>query len=72
MSGVPPVFDIKVSDVHGELFGIPQPDELVFILTVAEGEVFRSGCCFYRGGGRIFYFSPGDQEYRIYHYPMMR
>jgi trehalose utilization protein len=31
--------------------------------------VFRGGCCFRRGAGRIFYFSPGDQDYPIYHQP---
>lgn len=34
---------------------------------VAGGEVFRSGCCYRRGRGRIFYFRPGDQEYPVYH-----
>jgi trehalose utilization protein len=41
----------------------------VFISSFAGGEVFRGGCCFHRGRGRIFYFSPGDQEYPIYHHP---
>ena len=29
--------------------------------------MFRSGVKFTRGRGRIFYFSPGDQNYPIYH-----
>ena len=45
------------------------PDELVFVSSFAGGEVFRGGCCFRRGAGRIFYFSPGDQDYPIYHHP---
>jgi len=48
---------------------IPQPDELVFISSYAGGEVFRSGCCFYRGAGRVVYFGPGDQEFPVYHQP---
>lgn len=70
--GVPPVFAIEAQEMYGELFDIPQPDELVFISSFAGGEVFRSGCCFYRGAGRVFYFSPGDQEYPVYHHPVVR
>lgn len=70
--GVPPVFEIEAQEMYGELFDIPQPDELVFISSFAGGEVFRSGCCFYRGAGRVFYFSPGDQEYPVYHHPQVR
>ena len=55
--------------MYGELFDIPAPDELVFISSFAGGEVFRGGCCFRRGRGRIFYFSPGDQDYPVYHHP---
>jgi len=66
-AGIPPVFAIDAQEMYGEYFDIPQPDELVFISSFAGGEVFRSGCCFHRGAGRIFYFSPGDQEYPVYH-----
>jgi trehalose utilization protein len=27
---------------------------------------------FSRGKGRIFYFSPGDQEYPVYHQPQIQ
>jgi trehalose utilization protein len=70
--GVPPVFAIPAQEMYGEYFDIPQPDELVFISSFAGGEVFRSGCCFTRGAGRVFYFSPGDQEYPVYHHPVVR
>ena len=52
--------------MYGEYFDIPQPDELVFISSFAGGEVFRSGCCFRRGKGRVFYFSPGHETYPVY------
>jgi trehalose utilization protein len=71
-AGVPPVFRIDAQEMYGEYFDIPQPDELVFISSFAGGEVFRSGCCFFRGAGRVFYFSPGDQEYPVYHHPIVR
>jgi trehalose utilization protein len=55
------------TEMYGELFNIPQPDELVTISSYPGGEVFRSGCTFTRGAGRIFYFSPGHETYPIYH-----
>jgi trehalose utilization protein len=67
--GVPQPIVIDAHEMYGEHFDIPAPDELVFISSFAGGEVFRGGCCFHRGRGRIFYFSPGDQEYPIYHHP---
>ena len=65
---VPLPIIIPRQEMYGEFFDIPQPDELVFISSFTGGEVFRSGCCFVRGRGRIFYFSPGDQEYPVYHH----
>jgi trehalose utilization protein len=70
--GVPDVFVIEAQEMYGEFFDIPHPDEVVFISGFAGGEVFRSGCCFQRGLGRIFYFSPGDQEYPVYHHPTVQ
>jgi trehalose utilization protein len=67
--GVPSPLIIPRQEMYGEFFDIPQPDELVFISSFSGGEVFRSGCCFTRGRGRIFYFSPGDQDYPVYHEP---
>jgi trehalose utilization protein len=67
--GVPQPIVIDAHEMYGEHFDIPAPDELVFISSFGGGEVFRGGCCFKRGAGRIFYFSPGDQDYPIYHHP---
>jgi trehalose utilization protein len=67
--GVPEFFDIPRSEMYGEHFQIPAPDELVFISWYEGGEVFRSGCAFKRGFGRIFYFSPGHETYPIYEQP---
>jgi trehalose utilization protein len=62
---------IKLEEVetYGEPFSIPEPDELVFIGSYEGGEVFRSGCCWQRGNGRVFYFQPGHETYPIYHQP---
>ncbi len=69
---VPSVFLIPDQEMYGEYFDIPQPDELVFISSFRGGEVFRSGCCFTRGQGRIFYFSPGHETYPVYHQPEIK
>jgi trehalose utilization protein len=67
-AGIPQPIVIDAQEMYGEHFDIPAPDELVFVSSFAGGEVFRSGCCFRRGAGRIFYFSPGDQDYPVYHH----
>ncbi|MHB1235762.1 MAG: ThuA domain-containing protein, partial [Microbacteriaceae bacterium] len=56
-------------ETYGEFFDIPRPDDIVFISSSAGGEVFRSGVTFTRGRGKIFYFSPGDEAYPVYHHP---
>ena len=66
-AGVPHPIVIDEQEMYGEPFDIPAPDELVFVSSFAGGEIFRGGACFERGSGRIFYFSPGDQDYPIYH-----
>lgn len=60
---------IPKEEMYGEHFNIPTPDELIFISWFEGGEVFRSGCCWHRGKGRIFYFKPGHETYPIYHMP---
>lgn len=70
--GVPNPIVIPEQEMYGEFFDIPVPDELVFISSFSGGEVFRSGCTFRRGNGKIFYFSPGDQDFPVYHHPDIR
>jgi len=59
-------------ETYGEFFDVPAPEELVFVSAHAGGEAFRSGMTFVRGRGRIFYFSPGDQAYPVYHHPQIQ
>jgi len=58
---------LEAEEMYGERFDIPAPDELVFVSWFQGGEIFRSGCCWYRGRGRIFYFRPGHESYPTYH-----
>jgi len=67
--GLGEYFEVPRAEMYGERFDIPAPDTLVLVSWFEGGEVFRSGCCFYRGRGRIFYFRPGHETYPIYHQP---
>jgi trehalose utilization protein len=60
-------FELEHTEMYGEFFDIPQPDELIFISWFEGGEVFRSGCTWRRGAGKVFYFRPGHETYPIYY-----
>ncbi len=66
-AGIGPYIEIPHAEMYGEHFDIPAPDTLVFVSWFAGGEVFRSGCCYARGRGKIFYFRPGHETYPIFH-----
>jgi len=58
--------------MYGEHFDIPAPDTLVFTSWFQGGEIFRSGCCYHRGAGKVFYFRPGHETYPIFFMPEVR
>ncbi|HTG70787.1 MAG TPA: galactose-1-epimerase [Candidatus Udaeobacter sp.] len=65
--GLGEYLELQHEEMYGEFFDVPAPEELVFISWFQGGEVFRSGCAYQRGLGKIFYFRPGDQEYPTYY-----
>ena len=65
--GIPPCFMLESEEMYGEFFNIPKPDDIVFITWWEGGEVFRGGCTFTRGLGKIFYFHPGHETCPSYH-----
>ncbi len=69
VQGIGDYIDIEREEMYGEYFDIPQPETLVFVSWFTGGEVFRSGCCYTRGRGRIFYFRPGHESFPTYHHP---
>jgi trehalose utilization protein len=69
VEGLGPCIELEREEMYGEPFGVPTPDELVLVSWFQGGEVFRSGCCWRRGAGRIFYFRPGHETYPTYHHP---
>lgn len=66
-AGLGEYFELPAEEMYGERFDIPEPDELVLISWFAGGEVFRSGCCWHRGKGKVFYFRPGHETHDIYY-----
>lgn len=70
--GINRSFVIPETEMYGEPFAVPEPNRLVFISWFEGGEVFRSGCCYHRGNGRIFYFRPGHETYPVYREPAVQ
>lgn len=60
---------LEKEEMYGEYYDIPKPDDVIFLGWFSNEEVFRSGCTFTRGWGKIFYFQPGHEEYPIYYVP---
>jgi trehalose utilization protein len=70
--GLPEYIDLPKEEMYGEFFDIPAPNALVMVSWFKGGEVFRSGCCYHRGQGRVFYFRPGHETYPTYYNPLIR
>ncbi|MBQ9085779.1 MAG: ThuA domain-containing protein [Clostridia bacterium] len=67
--GIDRFFRLEAEETYGEPFTIPNPDKVLLIANYSSGEVFRSGCLFERGNGKIFYFQPGHESYPTYKVP---
>ncbi|MBD3392889.1 MAG: trehalose utilization protein ThuA [Chitinivibrionales bacterium] len=64
--GIGDYIELPAAEMYGERFDIPEPDKLIFLSWFQGGEVFRSGCVWERGNGRIFYFKPGHETYPVF------
>ena len=71
-AGLDECIELGPEEMYGERFDIPAPETLVFVSWFTGGEVFRSGCCYTRGRGTIFYFRPGHETYPTYFNPHVR
>ena len=69
VEGLGRYFDLPHEETYSEPFDIPEPDRLVLIGWFEGGEVMRSGCCYNRGNGRIFYFQPGHETFPTFYVP---
>ena len=71
-NGLDRYFELGHEEVYAEPFMIPEPDELVFMGAYEGGEAFRSGCCYRRGYGKVFYFQPGHETYPTFYEPAVQ
>ncbi len=71
-AGIPEHIDLGIEEMYGEPFMIPQPDELIFVGWFQHGYVFRTGCTFFRGRGKVFYFQPGHETAASFHNPYVQ
>jgi trehalose utilization protein len=69
VEGIGEYIQLQEEEMYGEFFDIPEPEELIFVSWFTGGEVFRSGCTFVRGQGKIFYFRPGHETFPTFHHP---
>ena len=67
--GLPKKFTLPHTEMYNEPFHVPKPDEVIFEETWAKGERFRSGCLWNLGKGKVFYFRPGHETYRVFFQP---
>ena len=67
--GIDRYFKLEKEETYGEPFVIPTPDKLLLLSNFSGGEVFRSGCLWERGNGKIFYFQPGHETFPTYYVP---
>jgi len=65
--GIGRFIELDHEETYGEPFGIPEPQQTVFIGNFEGGEVFRAGCCWRKENGKVFYFQPGHEEYPTYY-----
>ncbi len=70
-AGIPDHFEL-FEELYCEPFYVPQPDELVFGSWFEDGFIFRSGLCYYRGAGKVFYFQPGHEFCRSFYNEYVR
>ena len=70
--GVGECIELPHTEMYGELFDVPTPDDLVMVSWFAGGEVFRSCCCWHRGAGKVAYFRPGHETFPIFKNPAIQ
>ncbi len=65
-TGLPAKWDIPQTEMYGEPFHVPAPDDVVFEERWDKGEYFRSGITWQVGAGKVFYYRPGHETYPIF------
>lgn len=68
--GIPTQFTIPATEMYDEPFHVPEPDEVIFEERWESGEWFRSGSLWNIGQGKVFYFRPGHETYKVFYEEM--
>ena len=71
-AGIPDHFHLDMEELYAEPFYIPNPDDIGFGSWYESGHIFRAGCTFTRGVGKIFYFQPGHETRKSFYNPYVR
>jgi trehalose utilization protein len=64
--GLPATWEVAQTEMYGEPFHVPEPDEVIFEERWELGEWFRSGMVWEIGKGKVFYFRPGHEQYPVF------
>ncbi|MBP5209898.1 MAG: ThuA domain-containing protein [Clostridia bacterium] len=70
-AGLPSHFEL-FEEMYGEPFFIPRPDDVIFGTWYEDGNLFRGGCTWTCGLGRVFYFHPGHETCASFHHPLVQ
>ena len=71
-AGIPMHFELPEEELYAEPFQIPQPNAHIFEGWYEHGYVFRSGCTYLRGAGKVFYFQPGHETCPSFYNPIVQ
>jgi len=67
VEGIDDHFILPNEEMYGEYFDIPEPECTWMMSSFTGGEVFRSGCTWTRGAGKVVYFRPGHETFPTYY-----
>ena len=71
--GLPRNFTIPNTEMYNEPFNVPEPDEVIIEERWPTGEWFRTAAVWNIDKGKVFYFRPGHETYRVFHEkPMLK
>lgn len=67
VAGIDDRFILEREEMYGEFFDVPEPECTFLISSFSGGEVFRSGCTWTRGAGKVVYFRPGHETFPTFY-----
>ena len=65
-AGLPKEFTIPQTEMYGEPFHVPVPDEVIFEEKWEDGKFFRAGMIWKIGKAKLFYFRPGHENFNVF------